>query len=268
MEATCGSGQSSRPRPVDARRTARNDPPLERSRDRQIKSIRDNAVEDGFRSAALRYRTTELDESLTGVTGAALSSSIALAQDEEQMPQHNEQPVPQEIPDEPGVEGGILAGPDPGSLSVDLDALRSQGPLESLPYDNHRGLPPPTSPDPFFTLTLIVGKAQFLVDESLHILHSLPDTQSSVDTPLSSPLAHYTYKLFRFLKSLSFIQYTSQEEPLSAHGTRVESVKRAMNMLSKAAEADNPDALFLLGELNFVPTFTPLNALGCQSRRC
>ena len=104
------------------------------------------------------------------------------------------------------------------------------------------------------TINNLTGKAQILVGDALNILHSLSDTPSSADTPSSSPLAHYTAKLFNFLKALSFIRYTSQEEPLQTHDSRGESVKKAMELLYKAAEADNPDALFLLGELNFVPT--------------
>ena len=100
----------------------------------------------------------------------------------------------------------------------------------------------------------LTGEAQFLVDEALHILHTLSDTKSSTDTPPSSTLAHYIGKLFTFLKSLSFIQYTPQEEPLSTHDYRGKNIKKAMDLLRKAAETDNPDALFLLGELNFVPT--------------
>jgi hypothetical protein len=96
-----------------------------------------------------------------------------------------------------------------------------------------------------------------LVDEALHILHSLSDTPTPGGTASSSHLAHYTNKLLHFLKSLSLIQYTSQEEPLSTHDPRAESVKKAMHLLSKAAEADNPDALFLLGELNFVYLLHP-----------
>jgi hypothetical protein len=70
-------------------------------------------------------------------------------------------------------------------------------------------------------------------------------------------LAQVTVKLLTFLKSLSFIQYSSQEEPAPIHDARGDSVKKAMGLLSKAAEADNRDALYLLGELNFVPSTPP-----------
>jgi hypothetical protein len=94
--------------------------------------------------------------------------------------------------------------------------------------------------------------AQFLVDDALHILHSLSDIHNQKDTILASPLAQFTATVVTFLKSLSFIQYSSQEEPVTIHDSRGDHVKKAIGLLAKAAEADNPDALFLLGELNFV----------------
>lgn len=96
--------------------------------------------------------------------------------------------------------------------------------------------------------------AQFLVDEALHILHSLSDTHNQKDTLPASPSAQFIINVLTFVKSLSFIQYSSQEQPVTLHDSRGDNVKKAMGLLSKAAEADNPDALFLLGELNFVPS--------------
>jgi hypothetical protein len=69
-------------------------------------------------------------------------------------------------------------------------------------------------------------------------------------------LAQFTATVFTFLKSLPFIQYSSQEEPVTIHDSWGDNVKKAMGLLAKAAEADNPDALYLLGELNFVPSTT------------
>jgi hypothetical protein len=103
--------------------------------------------------------------------------------------------------------------------------------------------------------------AQFLVDEALHILHSLSDTHNQKDTLPASPSAQFIIKVLTFVKSLSFIQYSSQEQPVTIHDSRGDNVKKAMGLLSKAAEADNPDALFLLGELNFVSPPGPLSYL-------
>jgi len=143
-------------------------------------------------------------------------------------------------------------------LSILIRGSRHQTLTQAGPKEN------PSNPSPTTDMMVLTSssstadnltvKAQFLVDEALHILHTLSDAQSSTDTPPSSTLAHYIAKLFTFLKSLSLIQYTPQEEPLSTHDFREKTVRKAMDLLHKAAEMDNPDALFLLGELNFVPT--------------
>jgi hypothetical protein len=101
---------------------------------------------------------------------------------------------------------------------------------------------------------LTTAVAQFLVDEALDILHSISNTPHQKDTPPTSPIVGAVFKVLEFFKSLAFIQYSSQEEPVNVHDSQVDNVKKAMGLLSKAAEADNPDALFLLGELNFVPS--------------
>jgi hypothetical protein len=64
-------------------------------------------------------------------------SGIALAQDERIRLDEQAAAVLQDLPGEPGVEGGILAGPDPGSVSVDVDPHRQD---ESLPYDTNNGI--------------------------------------------------------------------------------------------------------------------------------
>jgi hypothetical protein len=64
-------------------------------------------------------------------------SSIALAQDE-RIQLDEQRAELQDLPGEPGVEGGILAGPDPGSVSVDVGRQD-----ESLPYDANNGIKRP-----------------------------------------------------------------------------------------------------------------------------
>jgi hypothetical protein len=51
---------------------------------------------------------------------------------------------------------------------------------------------------------------------------------------------------------MSFLQYSSQEEPLTTHKEKYDTLEKAMDLLTKAAEKQNSDALYLLGELNFV----------------
>ena len=58
-------------------------------------------------------------------------------------------------------------------------------------------------------------------------------------------------KFFDVLKSLSFLQSFSQEEPLTSP-EHTSNLNKAIQFLTKAAESENSDALFLLGELNFV----------------
>jgi hypothetical protein len=78
------------------------------------------------------------------LTEGGMLSGIALAQDE-RIQLDEQRAVLQDIPGEPGVEGGILAGPDPGSVSVDVDSHRQD---ESLPYDANKGTP--SNPSPTF----------------------------------------------------------------------------------------------------------------------
>jgi len=58
-------------------------------------------------------------------------------------------------------------------------------------------------------------------------------------------------KLVEVLKSVSFLQYASQEEPL-ATGSKTETYQRALSLLTEAAEAGNEEAIYLLAEINFV----------------
>jgi len=101
----------------------------------------DNAVQRSSHSAPRRYHPEHGRPQLLTWTPGLVSSAIASAEDA-QNNLHEEPAAPQEIPNEPNVEGGILAAihPDPGQPSPDVDAGRSQGePLESLPYDGHDG---------------------------------------------------------------------------------------------------------------------------------
>jgi hypothetical protein len=63
-------------------------------------------------------------------------SGIALAQERIQLDEEAGA-VLQDLPGEPGAEGGILAGPDPGSVSVDVDPHHQD---EYLPYDTNNGI--------------------------------------------------------------------------------------------------------------------------------
>jgi hypothetical protein len=100
--------------------------------------------------------------------------------------------------------------------------------------------------------------AKFLVDDALQILSSLSKTHIPPDTPSSSAFVRLLWGTLEFLKSLSFIQYTSLEESVSSGDPRSDSYKKAIQLLSKAAESENSDAMYLLGELNFVQRHTNL----------
>ena len=148
------------------------------------------------------------------------------------------------LPDEPRIQGGILS-PSPKNQLEPQD-------LESLPFD--------TSPvqgngaEPLYFGRMLIT-AQFLVDDALHILSSFSQSRPQSDTTSSSIFLRLLRKLLDFIKSLSFLQYTSQEEPLSSStDPKADNLAKVMELLSKAAKADNADAMYLLGELNFVPS--------------
>jgi hypothetical protein len=100
--------------------------------------------------------------------------------------------------------------------------------------------------------------AQFLVEDALQIISSLSNTHHTSDSPSPSVFVRFLEKIFAFLKSLSFIQYSSQEQPLTSSDTSSERVSEAMQLLSKAAKSENSDAIYLLGELNFVRSLNPV----------
>src|SRR5579862_6792327 len=98
--------------------------------------------------------------------------------------------------------------------------------------------------------------AHFLVDDALHILSTLSRTNSSSESTSSSLFVRLLFRLLNILKSVSFLQYSSQEEPLMSHTEKHDTLENAMSLLNKAAEMQNSDALYLLGELNFVASFS------------
>jgi hypothetical protein len=110
-------------------------------------------------------------------------------------------------------------------------------------------------------MSLIVV-AHFLVDDALHILSALSRTHSSSESTSSSIFLRFLLRALDILKSVSFLQYSSQEEPLTAHSEKHDTLEQAMSLLTKAAEMHNSDALYLLGELNFVPPF--LDHIDCS----
>jgi hypothetical protein len=86
------------------------------------------------------------------------------------------------------------------------------------------------------------------------MLSLLSQSHAHSDTPSSSIFIRLLRRIFDFIKSLSFLQYSSQEELLSSPtDSKGDNLEMAMKLLTKAANAHNPDAMFLLGELNFVP---------------
>lgn len=88
----------------------------------------------------------------------------------------------------------------------------------------------------------------------MQILSSLSVNYEGSDASSSSVLVRFLSRIFDILKSLSFLQSSSQEEPVSSSDGRQTQVRKAMQLLTKAAESDNLDAMYLLGELNFVFT--------------
>jgi hypothetical protein len=105
-------------------------------------------------------------------------------------------------------------------------------------------------PSAHFLLTT----AQFLVDDAMQILSSLSHNHKSPDQTSTSIFVRFSWRIFDILKSFSFLRYSSQEEPLRSFDSRQTNLKKAMQLLTKAAESDNSDAMYLLGELNFVYT--------------
>jgi hypothetical protein len=145
------------------------------------------------------------------------------------------------IPDEPPVEGGVLS-----DLSeTQLESRPSAENPETQLFDE-------TSPVEEGTPRAQTNAAQFLVNDALQILSSLSQNHGSSETPKSSIFLRFMWKTFDILKSLSFIQYSSQEEPLSYDDTTQEYYDNALQLLAKAGEMGNSDAMYLLGELNFV----------------
>jgi TPR repeat protein len=94
--------------------------------------------------------------------------------------------------------------------------------------------------------------AQFLVDDALQILSSLSPNHESPDKTSTSIVVRFLWRLFDILKSLSFLRSLPQEEPLTSSDSRQNNLRKAMQLLQKAAESENSDAMYLLGELNFV----------------
>jgi len=146
------------------------------------------------------------------------------------------------IPEEPPIEGGILSE----KTKTDLEPRAIVDTSDSLPFDD---LPPHAN----CTHSLSrANKAQFLVDDALNILSSISYNHSSLDTPSSSKFVRLLFKFMDLLKSLSLLASSSQEEPLHAMELRNEHLTKALNLLTQAAAQQNPDALYLLGHLNFV----------------
>lgn len=94
--------------------------------------------------------------------------------------------------------------------------------------------------------------AQFLVDDALQILSSLSHNRPSSESTSSSVFVRVLFRILEILKSITVLQYSAQEEPLTHHSEKHDTLEQAMSLLSKAAEKQNSDALYLLGELNFV----------------
>src|SRR5271154_5149144 len=81
----------------------------------------------------------------------------------------------------------------------------------------------------------------------------MSSSYNSSDSASSSIFIRLLSRLLDFLKSLSFLRASSQEEPLaSPNDIKAENLQKAMQLLTKAAEANNAEAAYLLGELNFV----------------
>lgn len=147
----------------------------------------------------------------------------------------------EQIPNEPPVKGGIL------SSKSETNLLPPRTP-DTLPFDDH-----PSNGDSISFLPTSAELAQFLVDDALHILSSLSHNYTPEVTHSSSAFARMPNHIFNFVKSLSFLRSSSQEEPLSSStDNKSEKLKKAMRLLRKAADSNNPDAIYLLGELSFV----------------
>jgi len=118
----------------------------------------------------------------------------------------------------------------------------------------HSMILPWTGMASYLHLLPLLTTVQFLVDDALHMLSSLSHSHARSDTTSSSMFLRLLAKFIDFTKSLSFLQYSSQEEQQSSStDPKTQSLQKAVKLLTKAARADNTDAMYLLGELNFVP---------------
>ena len=152
----------------------------------------------------------------------------------------------QGIPDEPQAQGGFI----PTVQGTQIEPVSSEI-LDSRPFDGYSHDEDCNAP---LEMCLIV--AHFLVDDALHILSTLSRTNSSSESTSSSLFVRLLFRLLNILKSVSFLQYSSQEEPLMSHTEKHDTLENAMSLLNKAAEMQNSDALYLLGELNFVASLS------------
>lgn len=152
----------------------------------------------------------------------------------------------QGIPDEPQAEGGFA----PIIPETQIEPISPEIP-DSLPFDGYAHDEDCNAP---LEMCLIV--AHFLVDDALHILSALSRNNSSSESTSSSLFFRLLFRVLDILKSISFLQYSSQEEPLTSHNEKHNTLETAISLLNKAAEMQNSDALYLLGELNFVSPFT------------
>ena len=86
----------------------------------------------------------------------------------------------------------------------------------------------------------------------MKILSTLSNTYNSSDASSPSIFVRLLWRVFKFIKSLSLIQYSSQDELATYTDANLQTVQKAMRLLRKAAKSENSDAIYLLGELNFV----------------
>jgi len=151
----------------------------------------------------------------------------------------------QGIPDEPPVQGGFPPAVPETEIEPVTSEIPSSRPIDGFMDDED------CSSSPWVCLTV----AQLLVDDALQILSGLSQSRSSSDTSSSSFFVRILFRILEILKSMSFLQYSSQEEPLTTHNEKYDTLEKAMDLLTQSAEKQNSDALYLLGELNFVFLF-------------
>jgi hypothetical protein len=175
-----------------------------------------------------------------------LASAIAVRG--EQVPEDVPNADIQGLPEEPAVEGGVLS---------DLPEKQLESRLSTENLDTSPSIDYPSNYECMALVATYI--AQILVDDALQLLSSLSPAYNPSESATMSAFLRVLWRTIDILKSMSFLRYSSQEEPLSYDDGKTKDYERAVQLLTKAGEMGNSEAMYLLGDLNFVPLNKEIN---------